>query len=50
MIQTYLVTVITGEDGYIVAECPALPGRVSQGKTARFPSKPQYVDSGCGRA
>ncbi len=33
MVQTYLVTVITGEDGYIVAECPALPGCVSQGKT-----------------
>lgn len=22
-----------GEDGYVVAECPALPGCVSQGKT-----------------
>ncbi|MCL0087846.1 type II toxin-antitoxin system HicB family antitoxin, partial [Dehalococcoidia bacterium] len=22
-----------GEDGYIVAECPVLPGCVSQGKT-----------------
>ncbi len=33
MTQTYLVTVTTGEDGYIVAECPALPGCVSQGKT-----------------
>ncbi|MCZ6621536.1 MAG: type II toxin-antitoxin system HicB family antitoxin [Deltaproteobacteria bacterium] len=35
MTQTYLVTVITGEDGYIVAECPALPGCVSQGKTKK---------------
>ncbi len=34
MIQTYLVTVITGEDGYIVAECPALPGCDSQGKSS----------------
>ena len=33
MTQTYLVTVIAGEDGHIVAECPALPGCVSQGKT-----------------
>ncbi|MBI4284158.1 MAG: type II toxin-antitoxin system HicB family antitoxin [Chloroflexi bacterium] len=31
--QTYLVTLIQGEDGYIVAECPSLPGCVSQGKT-----------------
>ena len=33
MAQKYLVTLTTGEDGYIVAECPALPGCVSQGKT-----------------
>jgi predicted RNase H-like HicB family nuclease len=26
------VTVETDEDGYFVAECPALPGCVSQGK------------------
>jgi len=32
-VQTYLVTLISGEDGYIVAECPSLPGCVSQGKT-----------------
>mgnify|MGYP003575623462 FL=1 len=25
--------VSSGEDGYIVAECPTLPGCVSQGKT-----------------
>jgi len=30
---TYAVTLIGGEDGYIVAECPSLPGCVSQGKT-----------------
>lgn len=23
----------TGEDGYIIAECPSLPGCISQGKT-----------------
>ena len=28
----YLVTLETDEDGYIVAECPSLPGCVSQGK------------------
>jgi len=33
MKQTYIVTLTAGEDGYIVAECPALPGCVSQGKT-----------------
>jgi len=29
----YLVTLTPDEDGMIVAECPALPGCVSQGKT-----------------
>jgi predicted RNase H-like HicB family nuclease len=29
----YLVTLTTGEDGLVVAECPSLPGCVSQGKT-----------------
>jgi predicted RNase H-like HicB family nuclease len=29
----YVVTLTPGEDGYIVAECPQLPGCVSQGKT-----------------
>lgn len=29
----YLVTLTQGEDGWIVAECPALPGCVSQGRT-----------------
>ena len=33
MEKTYIVTLSLGEDGYIVAECPALPGCVSQGKT-----------------
>jgi len=28
-----MVTLEQGEDGYIVAECPSLPGCVSQGKT-----------------
>jgi predicted RNase H-like HicB family nuclease len=27
------VRVYPGEDGYVVAECPALPGCASQGKT-----------------
>jgi len=27
------VTLEQGEDGYIVAECPSIPGCVSQGKT-----------------
>ncbi len=31
--KQYLVTLTPGEDGYIVAECPSLPGCVSQGKT-----------------
>ena len=29
----FLVTLVPGEDGFIVAECPALPGCVSQGRT-----------------
>ena len=33
MEKTYIVTLTRGEDGYIVAECPTLPGCVSQGKT-----------------
>ena len=33
MAHKYLVTLTAGEDGYIVAECPSLPGCVSQGKT-----------------
>ncbi len=27
------VIVYTGEDGYFVAECPSLPGCISQGET-----------------
>jgi predicted RNase H-like HicB family nuclease len=27
------VVIYSGEDGYLVAECPSLPGCVSQGKT-----------------
>ena len=30
----FLVTIYRGEDGWIVVECPALPGCVSQGRTA----------------
>jgi antitoxin HicB len=29
----FLVTLEKDEDGYIVADCPALPGCLSQGKT-----------------
>lgn len=29
----FLVTLTPGEDGYIIAECPTLPGCISQGKT-----------------
>ncbi len=28
-----LVTILPGEDGYFVVECPAIPGCVSQGRT-----------------
>jgi predicted RNase H-like HicB family nuclease len=31
--MTFVVTLEKGEDGYLIAECPALPGCVSQGKT-----------------
>ena len=31
--RTYTVILESGEDGYIVAQCPALPGCWSQGKT-----------------
>jgi predicted RNase H-like HicB family nuclease len=31
--KKFLVALIPGEDGFIVAECPALPGCVSQGRT-----------------
>ena len=29
----FMVTLVPGEDGLIVAECPSLPGCVSQGKS-----------------
>lgn len=28
-----IVTLDKGEDGYIIAECPSIPGCISQGKT-----------------
>ncbi len=31
--KQFVVTLTLGEDGFIVAECPSLPGCVSQGKT-----------------
>ena len=33
--MNYKVFFIKGEDGYIVAECPAIPGCISQGKTIK---------------
>jgi len=32
-VKQYLITIRDGEDGWLVAECPELPGCVSQGKT-----------------
>jgi predicted RNase H-like HicB family nuclease len=29
----FLITLTCGEDGYVIAECPALPGCMSQGRT-----------------
>jgi predicted RNase H-like HicB family nuclease len=31
--MTFVVVLEEGEDGYLVADCPALPGCVSQGRT-----------------
>jgi predicted RNase H-like HicB family nuclease len=31
--MNFTVTLEQGEDGYIVVECPSLPGCVSQGRT-----------------
>ena len=33
--MTFKVLLEPGEDGWIVAECPALPGCISQGKTEK---------------
>ena len=30
-----MVTLEPGEDGFIIAECPAIPGCISQGKTQK---------------
>jgi predicted RNase H-like HicB family nuclease len=38
--RKFPVTLVPGEDGFIVAECPALPGCVSQGRT-----KPEALDN-----
>jgi len=35
----YKVFFIKGEDGYIVAECPAIPGCISQGRTLKEAKK-----------
>jgi predicted RNase H-like HicB family nuclease len=35
MKSKFLVTLIAGEDGYIIAECPALPGCMSQERTKK---------------
>lgn len=31
--MTFTITLVQGEDGMFIAECPAIPGSVSQGKT-----------------
>ncbi len=31
----FIVTLERGEDGWIVAECPSIPGCVSQGRTEK---------------
>ncbi len=31
----FVVTLEKGEDGWVVAECPSIPGCVSQGKTEK---------------
>ncbi len=31
--KKFLVTLAPGKDGFVVAECPALPGCFSQGRT-----------------
>jgi predicted RNase H-like HicB family nuclease len=33
MVNTRQVIIFPGEDDYLVAECPSLPGCISQGKT-----------------
>ena len=33
--MNYKVFFTKGDDGYIVAECPAIPGCISQGKTVQ---------------
>ena len=33
MAKTFKVLIYPGEDGYFVAECPELPGCITQGKT-----------------
>jgi len=37
--MNYKIVFIEGEDGYFVAECPAIPGCVSQGKTIEEATK-----------
>ena len=32
--MTFTITLVQDEDGVFIAECPAIPGCVSQGKTA----------------
>jgi predicted RNase H-like HicB family nuclease len=31
--MTFVITLVRDEDDYIVAECPAIPGCISQGRT-----------------
>lgn len=35
MSRRYKIVLTPGEDGWIIAECPGIPGCVSQGRTRR---------------
>ncbi len=35
----FVITIVQDEDGIFIAECPSIPGCVSQGKTAREAEK-----------
>lgn len=37
--MNYKIIFVEGEDGYFVAECPAIPGCISQGKTIEEATK-----------
>lgn len=39
MVMKFLINIFQDEDGIFIAECPAIPGCVSQGKTEREAEK-----------